>query len=259
MISVNFEKNTLNKPKISIITATYNAEAYLPQLISSLRQQTDQDFEWVVADGVSTDATLSLLTDINDLNVVISSISDFGIYDALNRGINLSTCDYYVVAGADDFFMVDAIANYRKAIMKSGADIIVAKLKYGNKEMQVKRGPSWLFAQSSFVAGHTLATAFKKELHQIFGQYSRKFPIAGDQFFVLSACKGGASIYEADFVAGEMGMAGVSSIDRVGGAVETFRVQVVLGSPFLLQFMLLTTRFIRLSLFNLFNKVMCNK
>ncbi|MGZ3612114.1 MAG: glycosyltransferase, partial [Ktedonobacteraceae bacterium] len=40
---------------ISIITATYNAAALLPTLIDSLRVQTDKDFEWIVADGGSTD------------------------------------------------------------------------------------------------------------------------------------------------------------------------------------------------------------
>ncbi len=37
--------------KISVITATYNAQKYLPRLIESLENQTDKDFEWVVADG----------------------------------------------------------------------------------------------------------------------------------------------------------------------------------------------------------------
>ena len=40
-------------PTISVITATYNAAAVLPRLIESLAAQTDQDFEWVVADGGS--------------------------------------------------------------------------------------------------------------------------------------------------------------------------------------------------------------
>lgn len=236
----------MSYPKISVITATYNSEAYLPQLIASLRQQSDKDFEWVVADGASSDGTLSLLNAISDLKVVISSISDFGIYDALNRGIGLAEGEYYIVVGADDFFYADAIANYRAAIIQSHADIIAANLKYASKQVKIKRGPSWLFGQSSFIAGHTLATAFKKDLHQAYGKYSKKYPIAGDQFFVLAACKGGADLYEADFVAGEMGTTGVSSIDAVGGATETFRVQLSLGSPFLIQFILLTLRLLKL-------------
>lgn len=45
------------KPTISIITVTFNAAKFLPGLIDSLRAQTDRDFEWIVVDGASTDAT----------------------------------------------------------------------------------------------------------------------------------------------------------------------------------------------------------
>lgn len=77
-------KNSTHKYKLSVITATYNAIEYLPSLIECLRKQEDQDFEWVVADGASTDGTLELLESITDLNIVITSQEDFGIYDALN-------------------------------------------------------------------------------------------------------------------------------------------------------------------------------
>ena len=58
---------------ISVVTATRNAVEHLPNLIESLREQTDRDFEWVVADGASDDGTLELLRDITDLNIAISS------------------------------------------------------------------------------------------------------------------------------------------------------------------------------------------
>ncbi|MDQ6966765.1 MAG: glycosyltransferase, partial [Mariprofundaceae bacterium] len=99
--------------RISIVTATFNAEQVLPSLIDSLRNQTDMNFEWVVADGASTDGTLDILQGIKDLNVHVSSQSDFGIYDAMNRALRLSTGDFYIVAGADDRFESDAIANFR--------------------------------------------------------------------------------------------------------------------------------------------------
>lgn len=237
-----------DKAKISVITATYNAAEHLPRLIESLRGQTDRDFEWVVADGASSDATLGQLKAINDLNVIISSVPDFGIYDALNRGIDCAKGDYYIVAGADDVFCHDAIAHFRAAIAQSHADIIAASSRYGTKRLRVKRGPAWLWGQASFIAGHSLATAFKKNLHQSFGKYSRKYPIAADQLFVLKACKGGARVHTADFVAGDMGAAGISSVDRVGGATEVFRIQLALGSSFPVQLSLLLLRVFRIGM-----------
>ena len=233
------------KTKLSIVTATFNAANDLPKLIESLRNQSDKDFEWVVADGASSDATLALLQSIDDMNIVISSQPDFGIYDALNRAIKLSSGDHYIVAGADEYFHSDAIANFRRAIEHSGADIVTASAMYGSKRMRVKNGPSWLFSQFSFIAAHTLATAFRKNLHLTYGYYSRLYPIAADQYFVMRACSGGATRYESNFVAGELGQKGVSSVDRIGNATETFRVQMAMGGSILVQTILFVLRLLK--------------
>lgn len=232
-------------PKISIVTATYNASAHLPRLIESLRRQKDRDFQWVVADGASTDGTLELLRSVKDIDILVSSQPDFGIYDALNRAIRLSSGDYYIVAGADDRFDENAIADFRLAIENSGADIVAARARYGKKCMKVKHGPSWLFAGFAFISAHTLATAFRKSLHQKYGYYSRLYPIAADQHFVIKACTDDASHFEADFEAGEIGQGGVSSTDRIGNATEIFRVQVVLGASTFVQFLLFALRLLR--------------
>lgn len=230
---------------ISVITATYNAATHLPKLIESLRGQTDRDFEWVVADGASDDGTLELLRSVTDLNIVISSQADFGIYDALNRAIRISSGEYYIVSGADDFFYCDAIANFRHAIEHSRADIIVANAMYGKQCVKVRKGPAWLFGHGALISAHTLATAFRKDLHRVYGFYSRKYPIAADQLFVMQACKGGASRYESDFVTGEIGSGGVSSVDQAGNATEVFRVQLALGRSAVVQVLLLMLRLLK--------------
>lgn len=230
---------------ISVVTATWNAAKHLPKLIESLRGQTDKDFEWVVADGASDDGTLELLRSVTDLNIVISSQADFGIYDALNRAIKISSGEYYIVCGADDFFYSDAIANFRRAIAQSHADIIVANVMYGQRCMKIRKGPNWLFGHGALISAHTLATAFRKDLHLMYGFYSRKYPIAADQLFVMQACKGGARRYGSDFVAGEIGSGGVSSIDRTGNATEVYRVQLALGNSTVVQVLLLMLRLLK--------------
>src|SRR5690554_463607 len=111
--------------KLSIITATYNAMDHLPNLIECLRNQEDQDFEWVVADGASTDGTLELLQSITDLNIIITSQEDFGIYDALNRAIKLCGSEFYLVMGADDFLYPNGVKDYKEAIV-DGVDVVTA-------------------------------------------------------------------------------------------------------------------------------------
>jgi GT2 family glycosyltransferase len=239
-------KAEASRSTISIVSATYNCADQLSNLIDSLRCQTDKDFEWVVSDGASSDGTLQLLQAITDLDVVIISQPDFGIYDALNRALRATTGQYYIVAGADDCFAADAIANYRRTMEdQSHPDILAARVLYGSSSFEIKRGPSWLFGEKSFIANHSVGTAFRKELHDRFGFYSNKFPIAADSLFVIQACKGGATRCELDFVAGEIGTQGVSAVDWAGSATELFRVQLIAGSSVLVQTFLLLLRIIK--------------
>lgn len=230
---------------LSIITASYNAVRQLPALIDSLRLQTDLNFEWVVADGASTDGTLELLKEVDDLNIVVSSQPDFGIYDALNRAIRMANGEYYIVAGADDTFHPEAIMNFRSAIRNSGADLVVASVRQGGTDVHVKKKPAWMVGQFAYIASHVLAVAIKKSLHETFGFYSKKYPIASDQLFIMRAFEYGASHYISEFIAGEIGMEGSSSRDRIGGATEVFRVQLDLGRSKFFQTMLLMLRLLK--------------
>lgn len=212
--------------KISVITATYNAVAVIPGLIDSLRGQIDKDFEWVVADGASSDGTVELLESIRDLNVKVVSEPDFGIYDALNRAIKCSSGDYYVVIGADDLFYSNAISDYRAAIC-SGDDIVTACIEVDGCVIRPRPGYSWLYGQRAFVSGHAVGSLIRKGLHDSFGYYSRKFPIVADQLFVKKCCQSGSRVKVIDSVVGGFSLGGVSGADVVGTLTEFFRVQLV--------------------------------
>lgn len=92
---------------ISVITASYNADRYISRLIFSLQAQAFKNFEWIVADGGSTDGTLDLLQKVEGLNLVVDSRPDSGVYDAYNRGVALSSGDYLLFLGADDYLIAD--------------------------------------------------------------------------------------------------------------------------------------------------------
>lgn len=234
-----------NRHSISVVTATFNAVAYLPKLIESLRNQTDKNFQWVVADGQSTDGTLELLQSVQNLDLVVLSQEDFGIYDALNRAIKAATGQYYIVCGADDFFDGDAIANFKQAILGSGADVITAKVRYAGRYLEPKSKAPWLWGHFAYISSHTLGTAINKTLHETYGYYSRKYPIAADQLFIMRALDGGASSCAEDFIVGEVGNEGVSSVDRVGNATEVYRVQLALGRSWIAQTLLLLCRLLK--------------
>jgi hypothetical protein len=223
----------MNGPTISVVTASFNASACIENLIESLLNQTDKDFTWIVADGESTDSTLDILKNIKDLDVVISHEPDFGIYDALNRAIKLSGSDYYIVAGADDELDSNAIENFRKAAYESGADIITANMILNGSICRPRKTPAWLAGHKSYVSEHAVATLFKKELHDRFGYYSNMLPIAADHLFIQTCVNAKVKITQANFTAGVIGDAGVSSVDVLGSISESFRVQIKFHNKFI--------------------------
>lgn len=93
-----------NRPTISIITAVMNNAVGLLQTIQSIRQQTYQPLEYIVVDGGSTDNTLSVIQDNQDIITHWISEPDKGISDAFNKGLSLSSGDYINFQGAGDCF-----------------------------------------------------------------------------------------------------------------------------------------------------------
>ena len=235
-----------DNPKLTIITATYNSGKVIQSLIESLKVQSSRSFEWVVIDGQSTDETLEKVKSIDDFPVQLVSEPDFGIYDALNKGVLLSRANYYVVIGSDDKFYENAIENFINNIDSSKADIVAANVRAGDQIYTIwHHRPTWYARQFAYVAGHAVCTAFKKSLHDQAGYYSRKYPIAADELFIMQACKNGAKVHEASFVAGEFNLGGVSHVDRLGSIAESLRVQVACGSPKWLQILLFIYHVVR--------------
>lgn len=232
---------------ISIITATFNAAVTLPALAASLAAQTDADFEWVVVDGASSDETVQCVERTPLSRKVIISEPDFGIYDALNKGLRAASGDYYLVVGADDVLEPDAVANYRRALSgeQPRPDIVTAAIRSGGRLCHVHAGKGWLYGLQGYVSAHSMGALMRRDLHARFGEYSRKFPIAADQYFIKRAAQGGARIVVRDFCAGTFGTGGVSSVDAAGTLTEFLRVQLATESGKALQLLLFFLRVLK--------------
>lgn len=89
-------------PLISIIIAVKNAAKALQQTLDSLRIQDYPNLEIIVIDGNSTDATLNIIQDNNDIITSWVSESDQGISDAFNKGLTRARGQYINFQGAGD-------------------------------------------------------------------------------------------------------------------------------------------------------------
>ena len=98
--------------RFTVITITYNAEKVLQRTLDSVLHQTYEGVEHLIIDGASKDGTIALAeaykqqsdTSGNGHKVIIKSVPDHGIYDAMNKGLNQAYGDYVVYMNAGDCF-----------------------------------------------------------------------------------------------------------------------------------------------------------
>ena len=91
-------------PKITVVTVVYNGILTLDATIKSVISQTYSNLEYIVVDGGSTDGTLELLKKYNSQISIIISEKDDGLYDAMNKGIALSTGEWICFMNCGDIF-----------------------------------------------------------------------------------------------------------------------------------------------------------
>lgn len=91
--------------KFSIITIVYNGESFIEGTMQSVINQTFKDYEYIIVDGASKDATLSIVQDFakeSSANIKWISERDKGLYDAMNKGLRLATGDFVLFLNAGD-------------------------------------------------------------------------------------------------------------------------------------------------------------
>ena len=90
--------------KISIITVTFNSASFINHCLDTVKKQTYDNIEHIVIDGASADSTLSILKSKRTQLAALISEPDKGIYEAMNKGINLATGDVIGFLNSDDFY-----------------------------------------------------------------------------------------------------------------------------------------------------------
>ena len=128
-------------PTFSIITVTYNAAATIEATLLSVRQQTYRHFEHLIIDGASKDNTLYIIYKYKDDTIKVFSEPDKGLYDAMNKGIRMASCDYLCFLNAGDTFhevdTLEKIANTISTTPHGLPSIIYGETAIVNAERQL--------------------------------------------------------------------------------------------------------------------------
>lgn len=178
-----------NKPLVSIITSTLNATEHLPAAIKSIQAQAYDNFEWIIIDAGSTDGTLELIQQHDDIIDYWVSEPDRGIYDAWNKGLRVARGEWVCFLGADDLIMPDAISNMLafEALSPERLDFICGRVDMYDGDVLLRTiGRPWewsRFKQYMSVA-HT-AALHRMSYFKRYGEFDASFRISGDYEMLL--------------------------------------------------------------------------
>ena len=173
--------------KVSIITVVLNGDETIEDTIKSVLSQNYKDVEYIIVDGGSTDGTLDIINRYKNKIAKVISEPDKGIYDAINKGLRLSTGDIFATLNGDDVYAEKTtVGQMAEFIQNNGLDAAYGDLiyvdRYDSKHVkrfwqpgQYKKGAfshGWVIPHPTFFC--------RKEIFERFGYFNDKLQIAAD-------------------------------------------------------------------------------
>ncbi len=116
--------NILHQPLISVVTVSYNAVSTIEETICSVINQTYSNIEYIIIDGGSTDGTVDIIKKYADKIAYWVSEPDKGIYDAMNKGIDVATGEWINFMNSGDTFHSDRVIQQLIENLPSKADVV---------------------------------------------------------------------------------------------------------------------------------------
>lgn len=174
--------------KVSVITVCYNSSKTILDTIQSVNQQIYPDIEHVFVDGQSKDSTLEIINENSNRKPIVISEPDFGIYDAMNKGILLCKGDVIFIVNSDDVlhdkFMIKNVIEIFEQNPKF--DIVFGSIKISESNNLFNTKRIWKatdFTKNSFKNGwHPPHPGFvvKKKCYDLYGLFNSSYKIASD-------------------------------------------------------------------------------
>ncbi len=124
----------------TIITCTYDASKYIDRTLESVRGQSYPHIEHFIIDGVSKDDTVKKAQTYaydSHYPVIVKSEPDKGLYDAMNKGIQLAKGNYIIFLNAGDvFYEEDTLTNIAEQLKDKPLPGVI----YGNTDIVDEEG-----------------------------------------------------------------------------------------------------------------------
>ena len=172
----NFKKNL-----ITIITVVKNSAPTIERCIRSVLDQNYDKIEHIIIDGKSNDGTTKILKKYkNNINKIVIQ-DDKGIWDAMNKGVEIASGDIIGFLNADDYYNPNALYLVNKYFINNEIDFLFGsvkkyKLMHGYKPWKIK----WSFG---FYTSHSVGFFIKRKKHIEVGNYSLDYLSSDLDFF----------------------------------------------------------------------------
>lgn len=210
-------------PKVSIITVCYNSAKTIEDTIQSVISQTYNNIEYIIIDGGSTDNTLEVVNRYKDKISKIVSEKDNGLYDAINKGIELTTGSIIANLNSDDFYIdQNVITDVVAKMEEEKSDTLYADLYYVdaiNTNKIVRNWVSGSYRKGMFYKGWMPPhpTFFvRKQVYEQYGKFNLELKSAADYEIMLRFIhKYECSISYLPRVIVRMRVGGISNISLV--------------------------------------------
>lgn len=216
-------------PAISVITVTFNLvssgrDQIFMKCLDSVQAQQDVQIEHIIIDGDSSDATLQIIRDYHNKNYPIKylSLSDDGIYEAMNRGLVMAKGDYVIFLNSDDYYHhPQGLRVSLDTLRRTKCDFSFAPIKgLGGKSLHenVLDYLSDVFIRAVF--SHQSLLVRRKLMTDMHG-YNLSYRSAADYDFVLRMILSGSKGCYVDFPFVSYSVNGLSSTNMAQSRYET--------------------------------------
>lgn len=209
---------------ISIITINYNNLLGIVKTTESIKNQKNQNFEWIIIDGGSTDGSVEAINNSQRADKY-SSEKDKGIYDAMWKGLNAATSEYILFLNSGDIFYDEySIEKIQQEILTKKYDVYFFSTKIIGLNKNFIRYPRKIESSKYSVPAVQQSTIYKKKSLQNI-EWPFDYKICGDFSITLQLYINGASHKINDAVISTFELGGVSTQKPLDLAKEAFQIQ----------------------------------
>lgn len=214
------------QPKLSVITVVFNNVKDIERTMLSVLNQTYQNIEYLVIDGLSNDGTLDVIKKYNG-RIRLVSEKDSGIYDAMNKGLSGATGDYVLfINSGDEIYETNTVAK----VFESAND---ADIYYGETEMIGYNGESLgqrrhqapeKFTWKSFKYGMSVSHQAIYLRRSLTDRFSMRYHLSADIDWIIRAAKKAAKIVKVDGYVAKYQIGGMSKQRHTQSLVERYAI-----------------------------------